>query len=104
MYKKDAGGGTIFILLIILAAWCPWLSKDDALQIYRAKTEQATSYAPACTFELKEETLHKVLFGYLAKVTYDCTVVDVKSLTAGENNVFVSFIKVAINMPHPVIR
>lgn len=102
--KKDAGGGTIIILLVILAAWCPWLSQTDALNIYRLKTDEARQSSPACAFQLDEGSIHKVLFGYMAKVKYDCTIADIPSLTTGENNVFLTFFKMDVNMPHPVIR
>lgn len=72
---------TILILVVILigvAAWCPWLKQDAVTaaitqQFDPAFRETKPLYSGPCTLT-NLSNVHKVAFGYKADISYDCEV------------------------------
>jgi len=64
----------IIILLILLTAWCPWVSATDASQIVDdAVAKMEAVYPNLCVVTINKDSLQKVPFGYTEEVSYDCT-------------------------------
>ena len=67
---------TSLIILLILLAWSPWITKNYAETSVLKKFNQ-TWYGvnDGCGFNCNEcgiKDSHKTLFGYIVKIEYDC--------------------------------
>ncbi len=97
----------IFLLIavgLIICAWCPWLAPEDAKQlIYNKVYESQSTLQNGCNLTIDERSFKKVPFGYKQTVAYNCTFIT-DFITEGENNVFITFFKEVLNVPHPIIK
>ncbi len=93
----------IFVGLIV-CAWSPWLKPEDAKQlIYNKVYESQSTLQTGCNLSIVEGSFEKVPFGYRETVSYNCTFVT-DFITEGKNNVFLTFFKEVLNVPHPIIK
>jgi hypothetical protein len=96
----------IILIFIIFLAWCPWLSKEQAMKIVDDKVVKMQEDNPdLCPMLVNEETISKTLFGYTEKVSYDCNAVDaVYGVEGGSDVVFITFYSGLIGMPQKVVK
>lgn len=94
----------IIIGIIVLCAWCPWISKEEAISIVERAADPKHTNLKNCTITPDPSTINKELFGYTEMVTYDCFLLNNESIANGQNKVYITFIKTLVNMPNPIIR
>jgi hypothetical protein len=93
-------------MLVILCAWSPWLTAEEAHEIINQKIILLEkSYPDLCPIKIRDNTIHKVLFGYREKIYYDCSEInDIFGVEKAENVVFVTFYKETIGLPKKFVR
>lgn len=96
--------GILIIVGIVVVAWCPWFAVGDAAQLIRAKVYQGQQdIQDGCVLSIDLNTMEKVPFGYRQSVSYTCSIGG-DFVSDGKNNVFVTFYKQVIGVPHPIIK
>lgn len=93
-------------MIVILCAWSPWLTAQEAHEIINQKILLLEkSYPDLCPIKIKNNTITKVLFGYKEKINYDCSEIDdIFGVEKAENIVFVTFYKDTIGFPKKFVR
>jgi len=97
---------TIVIIIVLVLAWCPWLTKEEALSIVDARIAQLQKSNPnLCEMIPDIESITKVPFGYNENVLYDCSGEDdpVYGGSKTNNEIFVTFYKKIWGRPHGVV-
>jgi len=93
------------ILALIFLAWCPWLTKDEALGLVDAKVAALQQSNPnLCAMFINRDSIRKVPFGYTEKVSYDCTIADTEyGVSQSTNIVFITFYKELLGVPNKTV-
>lgn len=95
----------LIFLGIIALAWCPWLTKEEALGLVDTKVAQLQEEnTDLCAMFINRDSIQKVPFGYTEKVSYDCTITDtIYGVSQSTDIVFIAFYKGLIGMPNKTI-
>lgn len=96
----------LIILGIILLAWCPWLSKEEAVKVVAERIAQMEQENEnLCAMFIYEDSIKKVPFGYTEKISYDCTITDEEyGVEQSKNIVFITFYKGLLGMPNKTVK
>lgn len=92
----------LIILGILVLAWAPWLSAEEALNIVDSRVVQMQEQNKnLCALFINRDSIRKVPFGYTEEVSYDCTVTDtVYGVRQATDTVFITFYKGLLGMPN----
>ncbi|OGI68448.1 hypothetical protein A2738_01015 [Candidatus Nomurabacteria bacterium RIFCSPHIGHO2_01_FULL_42_15] len=92
----------LIILGLILLAWCPWLTAEEASNIIDNRVAEMQEANPdLCAMEINKDSIRKVPFGYTEEVSYDCSVSDpIYGVFQSTEIVFITFYKGLIGMPN----
>ena len=67
----------LIILGVLVLAWAPWLSREEALNIVDSKVAQLQEQNKnLCALFINRDSIRKIPFGYTEEVSYDCTITD----------------------------
>lgn len=96
----------LIILGIIILAWCPWLSKEEAMNLVTMRIAQMEQESEnLCAMFIYEDSVKKVPFGYTEKVSYDCALTDKEyGIEQSKNIVFITFYKGLLGMPRKTVE
>lgn len=95
---------SLIVVGLIICAWCPWIDPAEAEQlIYNRVYKSQSTLQNGCNLSIVPGSFEKVPFGYRQTVGYNCTFTN-EFVTDGTNNVFLTFYKDVLNVPHPIIK
>lgn|GEM_PF-3104200 len=96
----------LLILVIGVLAWCPWLSKEEAVKLVDERiAELQAEKEDLCAMFIDRDSVKKTFFGYTEKVSYDCSVNDPENgIPQSTNVVFITFYKGLIDVPSKTVN
>jgi hypothetical protein len=97
---------TLIILGIIILAWCPWLTADQAINMVDTEIAQLQKqYPDLCSQTINRSSIKKVPFGYTEEVSYNCAINDpVYGVTQATNIVFITFYNGLWGIPKETVQ